>query len=323
MLARMISMMIYNTSQLNTGIGVYAHNLSQGLNVKLINDFLSNKHYYIDFLKKSFTGKRVDETVINSSVFSNYYHGKKNIFIIHDFFYKDYMPGFTKLMFDYGLFLALDSDKFVCVSNYTYKRASRELKNLEMIYPFVDQRFNYNGYKRKDKIVLLMDASNFKNKRPESYQKFYDYIFKNYFGLLEFTYRFIKLGYPLKLYFYDKWSRNYRNIDFEFLIRLYRNSNVFLSFSENEGFGYPLVQSILSGDSIVVTENETYKELLGNDFRYYIKDINDFDSVQDLIFQSIDDIEMRKSIYNRISMLIDPLSLKKQWEYLFDELGVK
>ena len=320
-------MMIYNTSQLNTGIGVYAYNLSRGLGIKLSNDFLSDKHYYIDYFKRSLFRKKVDDIVINSSIFSNYYLGKRNIFVIHDFFYKDYsnyMPRFSKFMFDYGLFLAkMNSDKFICVSNYTYKRALRELKNLEMIYPFVDQRFNYNGYKRKDKIVLLMDASNFKNKRPESYQKFYDYIFKNYFGLLEFTYRFIKLGYPLKLYFYDKWSRNYRNIDFEFLIRLYRNSNVFLSFSENEGFGYPLVQSILSGDSIVVTENETYKELLGNDFRYYIKDINDFDSVQDLIFQSIDDIEMRKSIYNRISMLIDPLSLKKQWEYLFDELGVK
>jgi len=320
-------MMIYNTSQLNTGIGVYAYNLSRGLGIKLSNDFLSSKHYYIDYFKRSLLRKKVDDIVINSSIFSNYYLGKKNIFIIHDFFYKDYsnyMPKFSRFMFDYGLFLAkMNSDKFVCVSNYTYKRALRELKNLEMIYPFVDQRFNYNGYKRKDKIVLLMDASNFKNKRPESYQKFYDYIFKNYFGLLEFTYRFIKLGYPLKLYFYDKWSRNYRNIDFEFLTRLYRNSNVFLSFSENEGFGYPLVQSILSGNSVVVSENETYKELLGNDFRYYIRDINDFDSIQDLIFQSLDDIEMRKSIYDRISMLIDPLSLKKQWEYLFDELGVK
>ena len=107
------------------------------------------------------------------------------------------------------------------------------------------------------------------------------------------------------------------------VIDIYRNSNVFLSFSENEGFGYPLVQSVLSGNSVVVAENEIYKELLGNDFRYYIKDINDFDSIQDLIFQSLDDIEMRKSIYDRISMLIDPLSLKKQWEYLFDELGVK
>lgn len=320
-------MMIYNTSQLNTGIGVYSYNLSQGLGIKLSNDFLSSKHYYIDYFKRSLLRKKVDDIVINSSIFSNYYLGKKNIFIIHDFFYKDYsnyMPKFSKLLFDYGLFLAkMSSDKFVCISNYTYKRALRELKNLEMIYPFVDQRFNYNGYKRKDKIVLLMDASNFKNKRPESYQKFYDYIFKNYFGLLEFTYRFIKLGYPLKLYFYDKWSRNYRNIDFEFLIRLYRNSNVFLSFSENEGFGYPLVQSVLSGNSVVVAENETYKELLGNDFRYYIRDINDFDAIQDLIFQSLDDVEMRKSVYNRISMLIDPVVLKKQWEYLFDELGVK
>jgi len=320
-------MMIYNTSQLNTGIGVYSYNLSQGLGIKLSNDFLSSKHYYIDYFKRSLLRKKVDDIVINSSIFSNYYLGKKNIFIIHDFFYKDYsnyMPKFSRFMFDYGLFLAkMNSDKFVCVSNYTYKRALRELKNLEMIYPFVDQRFNYNGYKRKDKIVLLMDASNFKNKRPESYQKFYDYIFKNYFGLLEFTYRFIKLGYPLKLYFYDKWSRNYRNIDFEFLTRLYRNSNVFLSFSENEGFGYPLVQSVLSGNSVVVAENETYKELLGNDFRYYIRDINDFDAIQDLIFQSLDDVEMRKSVYNRISMLIDPVVLKKQWEYLFDELGVK
>ena len=62
---------------------------------------------------------------------------------------------------------------------------------------------------------------------------------------------------------------------------------------------------------------------MGNDFRYYIKDIDDFDSIQDLIFQSLDDNEMRKSIYNRISMLIDPIVIKKQWEYLFDELGVK
>ena len=317
-------MMIFNTSQLNTGIGVYSYNLSQGLGIKLSNDFLSSKHYYIDYFKRSLLRKKVDDIVINSSIFSNYYLGKKNIFIIHDFFYKDYsnyMPKFSKLLFDYGLFLAkMNSDKFVCVSDYTYKRTSRELKKLEMIYPFVDQRFNYQGEKIKSRINLLMDASGFKNKRPELYQKFYEYIILNQY---EYYDRINKLGYPLKPIVLDFKLRNYVNISMDEVIDIYRNSNVFLSFSENEGFGYPLVQSVLSGNSVVVAENETYKELLGNDFRYYIKDIDNFDSIQDLIFQSLDDIEMRKSIYNRISMLIDPLSLKKQWEYLFDELGVK
>ena len=317
-------MIIYNTSQLNTGIGVYSYNLSQGLGIKLSNDFLSSKHYYIDYFKRSLLRKKVDDIVINSSIFSNYYLGKKNIFIIHDFFYKDYsnyMPKFSKLLFDYGLFLAkMNSDKFVCVSDYTYKRASRELKNLEMIYPFVDQRFNYQGEKIRSRINLLMDASGFNNKRPEYYQSFYEYIILNKY---EFYSRINKLGYPLKPVVLDFKLRNHINIPIDKVIDIYRNSNVYLSFSENEGFGYPLAQSVLSGNSVVVTENETYKELLGNDFRYYIKDINDFDSIQDLIFQSLDDIEVRKSIYNRISMLIDPLSLKKQWEYLFDELGVK
>ena len=317
-------MIIYNISQLNTGIGVYSYNLSQGLGIKLSNDFLSSKHYYIDYFKRSLLRKKVDDIVINSSIFSNYYLGKKNIFIIHDFFYKDYsnyMPKFSKLLFDYGLFLAkMNSDKFVCVSDYTYKRASRELKNLEMIYPFVDQRFNYQGEKIRSRINLLMDASGFNNKRPEYYQSFYEYIILNKY---EFYSRINKLGYPLKPVVLDFKLRNHINIPIDEVIDIYRNSNVYLSFSENEGFGYPLAQSVLSGNSVVVTENETYKELLGNDFRYYIKDINDFDSIQDLIFQSLDDIEVRKSIYNRISMLIDPLSLKKQWEYLFDELGVK
>jgi len=317
-------MIIYNTSQLNTGIGVYADNLSQGLGIKLSNDFLSNKHYYIDYFKRSLFRKRVNDIVINSSIFSNYYLGYKNIFIIHDFFYKDYsnyMPKFSKLLFDYGLFLAkMNSDKFVCISSYTYKRASRELKNLEMIYPFVDQRFNYKGEKIKSRINLLMDASNFRNKRPEFYQRFYEYIILNKY---EFYGRINKLGYPLKPIVLDFKVRNYINISMNEVIDIYRNSNIFLSFSENEGFGYPLVQSILSGNSVVVSNNETYRELLGNDFRYYIKDINDFDSIQDLIFQSLDDTEMRKSIYNRISMLIDPMVLKKEWEYLFDELGVK
>jgi len=317
-------MIIYNTSQLNTGIGVYADNLSQGLGIKLSNDFLSNKHYYIDYFKRSLLRKKVNDIVINSSIFSNYYLGYKNIFIIHDFFYKDYsnyMPKFSRFMFDYGLFLAkMNSDKFVCVSNYTYKRALMELKNLEMIYPFVDQRFNYKGEKIKSRINLLMDASNFKNKRPEYYQKFYEYIILNKY---EFYGRINKLGYPLKPIVLDFKTRNYINISMNEVIDIYKNSNVFLSFSENEGFGYPLVQSILSGNSVVVSDNETYRELLGNDFRYYIKDINDFDSIQDLIFQSLDDTEMRKSIYNRISMLIDPMVLRKEWEYLFDELGVK
>jgi len=317
-------MMVYNTAQLNTGIGVYSYNLSQGLGIKLSNDFLSDKHYYIDYFKRSLFRKKIDDTVINSSIFSNYYLGNKNIFIIHDFFYKDYsnyMPKFSRFMFDYGLFLAkMNVDKFVCVSNYSYKRASKELKNLKMIYPFVDQRFNYQGEKIKSRINLLMDASNFKNKRPEFYQKFYEYIILNKY---EFYGRINKLGFPLKPVVLDFKARNYINVSINEVIDIYKNSNVFLSFSENEGFGYPLSQAILSGNSVVVTENETYKELLGNDFRYYIKDINDFDSIQDLIFQSLDDIEMRKSIYNRISMLIDPVVLKKQWEYLFDELGVK
>jgi len=316
--------MIYNTSQLNTGIGVYAYNLSQGLEIKLSNDFLSSDHYYIDYFKRSLLRKKVNDIVINSSIVSNYYLGKKNVFIIHDFFYKDYsnyMPKFSRFMFDYGLFLAkMNSDKFVCVSNYTYKRASRELKNLEMIYPFVDQRFNYKGEKIKNRINLLMDASNFKNKRPEFYQKFYEYIILNKY---EFYGRINKLGYPLKPIVLDFKLRNYINISMNEVIDIYRNSNIFLSFSENEGFGYPLSQAILSGNSVVVSDNETYRELLGNDFRYYIKDINDFDSIQDLIFQSLDDTEMRKSIYNRISMLIDPMVLRKEWEYLFDELGVK
>jgi len=317
-------MMIYNTSQLNTGIGVYAYNLSRGLGIKLSNDFLSSKHYYIDYFKRSLFRKKVYDIVINSSIFSNYYLGKRNIFVIHDFFYKDYsnyMPKFSRLLFDYGLFLAkMNADRFVCISNYTYKRALKELKNLEMIYPFVDMRFNYQGEKIKSRINLLMDASKFRNKRPEYYQKFYEYIILNQY---EYYGRINKLGYPLKPVVLDFKTRNYVNISMNEVIDIYKNSNVFLSFSENEGFGYPLVQSVLSGNSVVVAENETYKELLGNDFRYYIRDINDFDRIQDLIFQSLDDIEMRKSIYDRISMLIDPLSLKKQWEYLFDELEVK
>jgi len=317
-------MIIYNTAQLNTGIGIYAYNLSKGLNIKLQNDFLSNRHYYIDYFKRSLFRKKVNDVIINSSIFSNYYLGNKNIFVIHDFFYKDYsnyMLKISKFMFDYGLLLVkMNSDKFICVSNYTYKRALRELKNLEVIYPFVDMRFNYQGDKVKSRINLLMDASNFKNKNPEYYQKFYEYIILNKY---EFYSRINKLGYPLKPVVLDFKIRNFVNVSMEQVIDIYKNSNVFLSFSENEGFGYPLVQAILSGNSVVVNFNETYKELLGNDFRYFIKDINDFDDIQYLILQSLDDIEMRKSIYNRISMLIDPISLKKQWEYMFDELGVK
>jgi len=192
-------MMIYNTAQLNTGIGVYAYSLSKGLNIRLENNFLSNKHYYIDYFKRSLFRKKVNELVINSSIFSNYYLGNKNIFVIHDFFYKDYsnyMPRFSKFMFNYGLFLAkMNSDKFVCVSNYTFKRASRELKNLEMIYPFVDKRFIYEGPKRNDRIILLMDSSGFKNKNPGYYQKFYEYIILNQY---EFYGRINKLGKPLK-----------------------------------------------------------------------------------------------------------------------------
>ena len=74
-------MMIYNTARLNTGIGVYAYNLSQGLGIKLSNDFLSNKHYYIDYFKRSLFRKKVDDIVINSSIFLNYYLGNKNIYI--------------------------------------------------------------------------------------------------------------------------------------------------------------------------------------------------------------------------------------------------
>ncbi len=316
-------MIIYNTAELNTGIGVYAYNLSKGLGIGLLNEPLSRGHYYIDYFKRSLLRKKVGETVINSSILSNYY-GKKNIFVIHDFFYKDYknyMDLIGKFTFNYGLFLSkLNSDKFICDSNYTYKRASRELKNLEMIYPFVDMRFDYQGEKSKNKIILLMDASNFKNKNPEYYQSFYEYIFSNKY---EFYGRFNKLGYPLKPIVLDFKLRNYRNISIEQVIDIYKDSNVFLSFSDNEGFGYPLVQSVLSNNSVVVYGNATYKELLGNDFRYYIKDINDFKEIHEMILQSLDDIEMRKSIYNRISMLINPSSLKKQWEYIFDELGVK
>jgi glycosyltransferase involved in cell wall biosynthesis len=320
-------MMIYNTAELNTGIGVYAYNLSNGLNVKLNNEFLSHSHYYIDYFMRSLWSRKVDDIIINSSVFSNYYLGKKNIFIIHDFFYKDYskyMPKFSKFLFDYALFLAkFSADKFICVSNYTYKRALKELKDykyrLEVIYPFVDMRFNYQGEKKKDRIILLMDASNFKNKNPKYYQDFYKYVFLNKY---EFYSRVNKLGYPLKPIVLDFKTRNYKNIPFEDVIDIYKNSNVFLSFSENEGFGYPLSQAILSGNSVVAYPNETYKELLGSDFRYYIKNINDFKEIHEIILQSLDDVEMRKSIYNRISTLINPISLKKEWERVFDKLGI-
>ena len=317
-------MIIYNTTELNSGIGVYAYNLSKGLNIKLENDFLSNKHYYVDYFKRSLSRKRVDQDVINSSIFSNYYLGRKNIFIIHDFFYKDYSNHtlkFSKFIFDYALFLSkINSDKFICISNYTYKRALDEgLKNLEMIYPFVDMRFNYQKEKNRNRVVLLMDASNYENKNPKYYQRFYEYIFLNEY---EFYGRINKLGYPLRPIVMDFKTKNYVNISIEEVIDVYKNSNVFLSFSDNEGFGYPLVQSILSNNSIVVNDNVTYRELLGNDFRYFIKDINNFKEIHEMILQSLDDMEMRKSIYNRISMLINPISLKKRWEYVFDELGI-
>jgi len=225
-------MIIYNTTELNSGIGVYAYNLSKGLNIKLENDFLSNKHYYVDYFKRSLSRKRVDQDVINSSIFSNYYLGRKNIFIIHDFFYKDYSNHtlkFSKFIFDYALFLSkINSDKFICISNYTYKRALDEgLKNLEMIYPFVDMRFNYQKEKNRNRVVLLMDASNYENKNPKYYQRFYEYIFLNEY---EFYGRINKLGYPLRPIVMDFKTKNYVNISIEEVIDVYKNSNVFFKF---------------------------------------------------------------------------------------------
>jgi len=329
-------MIIYNVSKLNTGMGVYALNLSRYLGLSLVNEFLSEKHYYLDFIKRSLFKKRVNYTVINSSIFSNLI-GNKNIFVIHDFFYKDYadyMSLIGRFTFDYALMNAKRySDLFICVSNYTLNRASLELNKdkLEVIYPFINWNFNYNGDKRRDKVILLMDNTNYKNKRADYYQRFYEYVviskYYNYF-------RFNKFGYPLKPLIMDFRVRNYQGVDENTVIKVYKESNVFLSFSENEGFGYPLIQSILSGNSVVVSQNETYKELLGNDFRYFIKDIGKpyfpvdsnslfFDDVHDLIIQSLDDKEMQKSVYNKIIMEINPEILKRKWEYVFDKLGVK
>jgi len=314
-------MIIYNTTELNSGIGVYAYNLSKGLNINLLNDFLNNQHYYVDYFKKNLLRKKINEIVINSSIFSNHYLGSKNIYVIHDFFYKDYskyMSKFSKFIFDYASFQArINANKFICVSNYTYNRALKELNKdrLEFIYPFVNPKFDYKGSKTRSSLIILMDSSNFINKRHEYYQRFYNYVTENYFKDFRFI-RFNKIGYPIYISFYDIWSKNYRNISEDLLIEIYRQSNVFVSFSENEGFGYPLVQAVLSQNSVVVAENETYKELLGSDFRYFIKDVNDFKGIFEMILQSLDDIEMRKSIYNRVSMLIDPIGLKKQWEYV-------
>ena len=318
-------MIIYNTSKLNTGMGVYALNLSRYLNLGLVNDFLSDKHYYLDYIKKSISKIKIYNPVLNSSVFYRYI-GDKNIFVLHDFFYRDYaeyMDLMGRLTFEYALFNAKRiADLFVCVSKYTYNRASVEInKNrLETIYPFVNWDFNYQGEKVKDRLILLMDNTNYKNKRAEYYQKFYEHIFRNYYFD---KIRVNKLGYPLRLYYLDYRSKNYQNIPENEVIKIYKESNVFVSFSENEGFGYPLSQAILSGNSVVVSDNQTYREILGNDYRYFIKDINNFDDIYYLIIQAFDDNEMRKSIYNKVSMMLNPETLRKEWEYVLDKIGVK
>ncbi len=298
---------IINVSEGHTGIGNYSRQLAKNLDCELMNHYLSPEHYYLDFFKHSILKKRLDETVIFSSIFSIRYKGKKNITIIHDFFPVIYDGILKRDVFKIAYQQAKSlTDEFVAVSHYTEEKI--DAKNKTVIYPFVE---NF-GQREEPVIDYLFDATDTKNKQPHLYEEFADYIYskKNLGKIIAF-----RLGAVMK----NTNVYSTGQIPFETVQRYYRKSKLFISFSENEGFGYPLAQSMLIGLPVIVWRNPTYYELLGN-FPYYISSKMDMQEIYEMSLQAMDDSETSKSMQTMMNEKLDPNSLREQWQNLMEEI---
>ncbi len=293
----------------HTGIGNYAIQLSKNLNAELLNEPLSNKHYYIDFLKRIIFNKKINDVLIKGSIFSSGYTGRYTITVIHDFFYADYkkyMDFFGRNSFKFSYLLSkIQSDYFVAISNYTSSKI--HVKNKKVIYPFVE---NF-GQRKTPVFDYIFDSTFYANKQPEMYEKFSQFVLNKNKDI-----RIIKLGSRMKnsdVFFAG-------NIPFEQVKEYYKVSRLFVSFSENEGFGYPLAQSLLIGMPVMVWKNPTYIEILGNSFPYFITPEMSMQEIYELGIQAVDDTQLSKENQQMINEKLNPEILKEQWFDLIKEV---
>lgn len=81
------------------------------------------------------------------------------------------------------------------------------------------------------------------------------------------------------------------------LMALYRSANVFLSMSEHEGFGVPLLESMYFGLPIVAYKSSAVPETLGGSGLLVTK--KDYRAIAELIGLLLEDEKMRERVINR------------------------
>lgn len=306
---------IYNIADLHGGVGNYAVNLSDNLKIPLHNDFLSHKHLYIDFMKRQFFKKHLNDIVIHSDTFAIKYIGRKNYFVIHDLFFIDYrnfFPLIARMNFKYGLFYSkFIATKYIGISDYTISRMKYYgLTNAVRIYPFIKKFKKYD--KKSDSLNILMDAANRPYKNLKKYQEFADYFYEKD---KECSMHITKLGAPLK----HKCVYNTGIIDHDQVEMHYSLSSVLLNFSENEGLGFPMVQAVLIEKPVVLMRNPVYEEILGKNYKYFFTKDTSMQEIMDMIYQAIDDKETIKNNYEIVSDKFDPQKLRESWEMLLQD----
>ena len=100
-------------------------------------------------------------------------------------------------------------------------------------------------------------------------------------------------------------------VDFLHLIRLYRESDIFILPSLAEGFSFPALEAMASGCAVISTRNGGSDQYITNDFSGLLVERGDSKAIADAVLELVNDpITLKKLIKN---------AQKVVWEYTYEK----
>ncbi|GHU76090.1 mannosyltransferase [Clostridia bacterium] len=234
-----------------------------------------------------------------------YYFSRKNIFSL---IIKMALPSLIKKRATYNLLLLLKhQDVTICVSDHTkyaiLQRTDTDLENLLMLYSphkyVAENGSKVNTHLINGKYLLLLGVDRWEKNSVRAIIAFEQLIASEEL----FGYKFVLVGkIPFFFSMIMRHRERYINIDYADptdLENLYRNCDIFIFPSLNEGFGYPPLEAMKYGRTCIVSAVCSLTEVCGAVVYYF----NPYD---------VDEIANR--ILHAANEKIDPRLIVAQYE---------
>lgn len=228
----------------------------------------------------------------------------KKIVVIHDLSYFRNPKWFSKKEgFRRRLFSRLSMEKahkIITVSNFVKDEMERKFEftkgKVEVIYHGVNSFFSFLG-KKREKIILTVGAI-FQRRNIPLLLEGFKLIKRDDWKLVivgdNRTYPRVDIELIVKKMKMDDRVKIVGHINDEELLELYNISSIFVSLSEYEGFGLPVLEAMACGLPCILFNGHSYKELF-SESAYFINELSPED-VRNGINELIMDERLREEL---------------------------